>query len=201
MAADSLFCTQIWSPWRHVKTVYSDSVLVQFRSQVPFSLRGRVREDPGNEVLRRYSEKRRTSTGSQTHISRKWTPFPLICYQASKFVLLTANSLIKNEAKSMRKNENIPLSVDVRVPFLCNPVLENLNAFCLEIIIKHFLVSTWIFLFLRLNFSKVWGVSCKSLEKLLTYHYVAKLIFTSLLVCNSILIWIIIVIKKDHFKC
>lgn len=42
----------------------------------------------------------------------------------------------------MRKNENIPLSVDVRVPFLCNPVLGNVNAFCLEIMIEHFLVST-----------------------------------------------------------
>ena len=41
-----------------VKTIYSDSecdsVLVQSRSQVPLSLRGRVKEDPGNEVGARF---------------------------------------------------------------------------------------------------------------------------------------------------
>ena len=148
------FCTQTWPPIHCFVHKYGRRDVMWKRSIVIACLYNLVLrflflsgsekrgtwERGWREVLSRFSEK---------HINRKWTPFPLICYKILKFVLLSAHSLIKIWAKSLPKEWK--QSTFVRVPFLCNPMMENVNAFCLEIMIKHFLVSTWIFLSYRVR--------------------------------------------------
>ena len=148
------FCTQTWPPihcfvhkYGRRDVMWKRSIVIAFLYNLfpgsffsPGASKRGTWERGWCEVLRRFSE---------THINRKWTPFPLICYNVSKFVLLSAHSLIKIWAKSLPKEWK--QSTFVRVPFLCNPMLENVNAFCLEIMIKHFLVSTWIFLSYRVR--------------------------------------------------